>query len=87
VGSNDMMALGAMNALYQHNISVPSMVKVVGIDNIQYSAISTPTLTTVSFSQWDIALSAFIMLKELMNGREVPNEIRIPGKLVIRNSV
>ena len=49
--SNDMMALGAMNALHIHNISVPSQVKVVGMDNIQNSAIATPALTvsTVSF--------------------------------------
>ncbi|MPN38189.1 HTH-type transcriptional repressor PurR [bioreactor metagenome] len=86
VGSNDMMALGAMNALHTHNISVPSQVKVVGIDNIQNSAIATPALSTVSFSQSDIALTAFIMLKELMNNRVVPDEILIPGKLIVRKS-
>ncbi len=86
VSSNDMMALGAINALHYNKIPIPSQVRVIGMDNIQNGAIATPALSTVSFSQRDITLSAFIMLKEIMRDCEVPDEILIPGKLMIRNS-
>lgn len=44
---DDMIALGALKALAEHNIPVPSEVGVVGFDDIYISKLITPELTTV----------------------------------------
>ncbi len=86
LGCNDMMALGALRTLHQAGVSVPSEVRVIGIDNIQASQMSSPTLSTVSISKRDVACAAYMMLRELMQNREVPDEIWIPGRLITRDS-
>jgi len=44
---NDFIALGAIKALVEYGIDVPRDVSVVGFDDISYSGILTPALTTV----------------------------------------
>ncbi|MDO4794083.1 MAG: substrate-binding domain-containing protein, partial [Filifactor alocis] len=45
--SNDMIAVGAMQALKSCGYRIPEDIKVVGFDDIYLSALVTPTLTTV----------------------------------------
>jgi len=44
---NDMMALGVLKALKQNDIRCPEEVSVIGFDDIFFSALSTPSLTTL----------------------------------------
>jgi DNA-binding LacI/PurR family transcriptional regulator len=44
---NDQMALGALHALAERDISVPEAISVVGIDNTPESAFYNPSLSTV----------------------------------------
>lgn len=46
-GQNDMMAIGALDALYEAKIHVPKDVSVIGCDNIFYSGIRKISLTTI----------------------------------------
>ncbi|WP_274421151.1 LacI family DNA-binding transcriptional regulator [Blautia sp. XA-2221] len=46
-GQNDMMAIGAIDALEKSRIHVPKEVSVIGCDNIFYSGISRLSLTTI----------------------------------------
>ncbi len=45
--SNDMMALGALEAARMRNIAVPSQLSIVGFDDIPMASLSYPRLTTV----------------------------------------
>jgi LacI family transcriptional regulator len=45
--SNDMMALGAMDAIRDKGLSIPDDISVIGFDNIPQAIISYPKLTTV----------------------------------------
>lgn len=47
MAANDMMALGAMKALQELGYDIPRSVEVIGFDNIVFSQITDPTLTTV----------------------------------------
>lgn len=47
VASSDLIALGAIRALRQAGLSVPSDVSVVGYDDMLLSRLSTPALTTI----------------------------------------
>ena len=46
-GQNDMMAIGAIDALHEMRIHVPKDVSVIGCDNIFYSGIRRISLTTI----------------------------------------
>jgi LacI family transcriptional regulator len=46
--TNDDMAIGAMRAIHDHGLSVPDDVALVGYDDIEYAAHTTPPLTTIA---------------------------------------
>lgn len=46
--ANDLMAIGAINALKDLNVNVPQDVSVIGFDDISISKYLTPSLTTIS---------------------------------------
>lgn len=86
MASNDMMALGAIKAVIHAGLRVPEDIKVIGIDNIEQSKFSTPSLTTICVEQKSIARLAYQFLKQIMSGHSVPDEILIPGKLIKRET-
>ncbi len=55
---NDMIALGAIKALTQKGFRVPEDISVVGFDNLPYSAISTPALTTIQVHKQNMGRTA-----------------------------
>ncbi|MHC5795392.1 LacI family DNA-binding transcriptional regulator [Lacisediminihabitans sp. FW035] len=86
---NDALALGAMRALHRSGLRIPEDVVVVGFDDIEDSAYSTPSLTTVSPRRDDIARSAVDLLVDRIEGlatRTAPELIEIGFALVIRES-
>ncbi len=53
--SNDVLALGAFEALKKHNLKVPDDVSLVGFDNIRFLEFSDLELTTVNVSMQEMA--------------------------------
>lgn len=45
--ANDVMALGAMQALHENGLKIPEAIGVVGYDDISYAAALSPSLTSV----------------------------------------
>ena len=86
MSSNDMMALGAMKAVITSGLKVPEDIKIIGIDNIEQSKISIPSLSTICVEQRSIAKLAFLFLNQIMQGHSIPEEILIPGKLIVRET-
>ena len=85
---NDTIALGAIKALKEYGYNVPEDVSVIGIDDIPFSSISTPALTTVRVQKEMIGKAAVAQLLALENNPEYQNiKTRIIGELVIRSSV
>ncbi len=61
---NDLMAFGVLKALKEANIDVPKDVKIIGYDDIPYSALITPSLTTMRMKKATIGkLSLELLLK------------------------
>ena len=65
---NDSLALGALRALREHGITVPSQMAVAGIDDIAQSAFVEPTLTTIAPNLDEIAETALESLFSQING-------------------
>ena len=69
---NDLMAIGALNALRDKKISVPDEVSILGFDNIQAATFVTPALSTVAVPMDELGEKAMDILEKLLKDEEVP---------------
>jgi DNA-binding LacI/PurR family transcriptional regulator len=85
---NDIAAIGAIRALKDAGCSVPGDVSVVGFDDIQSAAYSTPSLTTVSQPLFEMGRrGAEVLLDRIANReKEYPGEIVMAPELIVRES-
>jgi DNA-binding LacI/PurR family transcriptional regulator len=83
--SMDVLAVGAYRALAEAGLRVPQDVSVVGFDDMRWTSLLTPPLTTVHQPQVSQGEAAMQMLTALMEGQNVPNRSLQP-RLVIRES-
>jgi len=85
---NDIAAIGAIRALKDAGLSVPGDVSVVGFDDIQSAAYTTPSLTTVRQPLLDMGRRGAEVLLERIADREraYAAEIVMAPELVIRES-
>lgn len=64
VCSNDLLAMGAIKALYSAGLRVPQDISVVGFDNIMYGSCWLPPITSVTHDKADFGRKAFNILNE-----------------------
>ena len=87
LAANDQMALGALLALHEAGIRVPSDVSVVGFDNVPESAYFIPPLTTV---YQDFATLGHRSLEQLLEMIEMPDSASrlqvVATQFVVRQS-
>lgn len=85
--SNDVMAMGAMDAVRNRGFRVPDDISVVGFDDIPQASVVRPGLTTVSQPLEKMGRVATQMLLDLFRNKEkTDNRIELPTELVIRES-
>jgi DNA-binding LacI/PurR family transcriptional regulator len=84
---NDEMAYGVMKGLSRNGYSVPSDVSVMGMDDIDFSEMITPSLTTIHYPIEEMAEKAVDMIVALQarEGLETPL-VKLQPKLVVRES-
>jgi LacI family transcriptional regulator len=84
---NDVAAIGAIRALMNHGLQVPTDVSVVGFDDIQSAAFHNPSLTTIRqpLSQMGTT-AARILLQRIRGQATFPDFVPIHPELVIRES-
>ncbi len=83
--ASDLVGIGAIRALRQAHVSVPSDVSVVGYDDILLARYSSPALSTVA---QDMNKAGRLLVSKLMSAgdtRSLPSE-RLPTDLIIRES-
>lgn len=62
IAINDLTAFGIIHALNRHGLSVPDDISVIGFDNITYSEMISPPLTTISLPSNSVGYAACEML-------------------------
>lgn len=89
MAANDLMAIGVMQSLSSHGLSIPDEISVAGFDDIMASALVTPALTTVAQFQDRLgARAAELLLARLANGGSDPGQAEeMTFELVVRASV
>ena len=85
--SNDVMAMGVMDAVRNRNLRIPDDISVVGFDNIPQSAMINPSLTTVQQPLEQMGRVATQMLLGILKTpKKDVNRIELPTELIIRSS-
>ncbi|WP_141501385.1 LacI family DNA-binding transcriptional regulator [Paenibacillus luteus] len=87
---NDMAAIGLIRRLQEKRISVPEDMAVVGFDNIPFTEMTTPSITTIDQSTFDLGhLSADLLFKNIVPQKQnslAHVSMQLEPKLVIRES-
>jgi DNA-binding LacI/PurR family transcriptional regulator len=87
--SNDMTAIGVLHKLYRNGLRVPDDVSVIGFDDIHIAQVTTPPLTTIQMSRFELAKAAFGALRTQVEAPETiqgKREFNIPTDLIVRES-
>ena len=81
------MAIGAIDAAQRRSLRVPEDLAVIGFDDIQMSALTRPSLTTVRQPMQLLGEAAVTLLFDrLQNSNGLPRHEVLDTKLVIRQS-
>lgn len=86
--ANDLMAIGAIQALRERNFKIPDDISIVGFDDIQTSKLIDPSLTTVRQPAYEMGQKASeILINNLKNNKkESVGTVIFKPQLIIRNS-
>ena len=85
--SNDVMAMGVMDAVRYRGLQVPGDVSVIGFDDIPQASLIKPGLTTINQPLEKMGrVATQILLDMLENQGKEPKRIELPTSLVIRES-
>jgi LacI family transcriptional regulator len=87
--ANDLMALGAMTAIREAELTIPDDIALMGFDDIFAARFVTPPLSTINMFQSELGRVAAEMVIERLN--ELPPEIsgrqrQMPFEVVKRQS-
>lgn len=84
---SDNLAIAVLSAVYSSGLTVPGDVAVVGVNNLDFSAFTSPPLTTVSIPMEEIGAAAVSLLLRRIGGfTGIPMHILFPSKLIVRES-
>lgn len=83
---SDAMAIGILAAAKQLGLRVPQDLEVIGFDDILTAAFTNPSLSTVHQPIFEKGTIAASLLIDAISGKEKPQKILLPTRLVLRES-
>jgi LacI family transcriptional regulator len=87
VAANDLTAIGAIHEFEANGLDIPRDISIIGFDNIAFSALTKPALTTINLPRNELGRRAVeVLLRSIDKPTEEGQEIRIPTNLIIRQS-
>lgn len=85
--SNDLMAIGAIEAIKEQGLRIPEDIALVGYDDIPEASYISPALTTIRLPQKQLGHKAVeIILTRLLGKHDSPLKKVLPTKLIVRQS-
>lgn len=85
--ANDSMAIGALRALREAGVAVPSAMSIAGFDDIPVASYMTPSLSSVHVDIHEMGQQAIeALLAAIEDDTHPPQATTIPTRLVIRES-
>ncbi len=87
VASNDLLAIGAMRALYESGLRVPDDVSVIGFDDLDIARFVTPSLTTIRMPKRQIGEELGRLLLQEIDGSRATKSVILHSELIERETV
>ena len=85
--SNDVMAIGAMEAIKEQGLQIPEDIALVGYDDIPEASYVSPALTTIQLPQKQLGQVAVETILTRLQGKDgFPLKKVLPTKLIVRQS-
>lgn len=85
--ANDDMALGAMEVLAEHGISIPEKISLIGFDGIPLAAGVSPKLSTVQLPIYEMSRAAVEKITQICEAEQpVFSTVDFSSQLIIRES-
>ena len=84
---DDQIAYGIMQALVKNGIRIPEDISIVGFDDLAYSAVSVPALTTIRVHKQEMGREAVRRLLTCTSGRKERVKVEICTDFIERESV
>ncbi|HGF5080616.1 TPA: substrate-binding domain-containing protein [Vibrio parahaemolyticus] len=86
--SNDMMAMGVINAANELGIKVPDDLSIIGYDDIHIAKFMSPSLTTIHQPKYRLGQAAVeTLVRRLDDKSNEAQVVQLEPTLVVRNSV
>jgi LacI family transcriptional regulator len=84
---SDALAIETIKAARAKNISIPDDIKIIGFDDIKFSASFSPSITTIAQPKYKMGAMALDMLIHLIEKKVLPErKVVIEPKLILRDS-
>lgn len=83
---SDLVAIGAIQALQQHNIAIPDQVQVLGMDDVPLAAMLYPAISTIHVAVEEIVPKACHLLLELIGKKAIKKQEWVRPRLIIRET-
>lgn len=84
---SDLLAIGAMRGVKEHNLRVPEDIAVVGFDDISFASMSNPPLTTIAQPKYDLGCTSMnLLLNQIQGISTIPQVVYLEHELKIRGS-
>lgn len=85
---NDLMALGAMRAFQASGLRIPEDISVIGFDDLPFSVLSSPPLTTVGVDNGELGRAAVRRIVQRIKSRDEPQlKVEIATRFTVRDTV
>ncbi|GGJ42816.1 LacI family DNA-binding transcriptional regulator [Deinococcus roseus] len=87
VTTNEMLA-GVVGCARQMGVKIPDDISLIGMDDERWVRMMTPSLTVMAQAPYEMGYEACRLLIQCVEGQngDTPWQLRIPGKLVVRES-
>lgn len=84
---SDVVALGAMRAIFEAGLRIPDDISLAGFDDIPFARYLTPGLTTIRIPVIELGMHAGTMLMQLIKRQRPPQKrILLDSELIVRES-
>lgn len=85
---NDLMALGAMKALQEMGHRIPEDISIIGFDDLPFSEISSPRLSTVKVPNTEMGKIAVRRIVEIIEKRDdIVTKTQVCTRMICRDTV
>lgn len=85
--ANDLTAIGAMKAIKEKGLRIPSDLSIISIDDIDTAQYMSPMLTTIRVPMEELGkMTAKILIDRIENGKTLPIKVELPFSVITRES-